>query len=175
MMLRSLVRLALVATGALLWPGAARAADVPPPAAPAPAWDSSQPAPPGYHVERKVNRGLVLAGSLLFGASYVGIVVPFLIVAANGTGAATSVLLPVVGPLPMVPAQFRGADSPAMVGGMLVLDALLQAAGAGMLIGGMVGKRVLVPGPSRGSAVHLLPVALRLGRNGAGVGLVGAF
>jgi hypothetical protein len=59
--------------------------------------------------------------------------------------------------------------------GLPALDALVQAAGAGMLIGGLVGKRVLVPGPARRTAVQLVPVPLRFGGNGAGLGVAGSF
>lgn len=150
-------------------------AQAPPALTSPPSWTPDQPAPPGYHVERKSNRGLVIAGSLLFGVSYVGVAVPLLIVASHGDGAAAFVVVPIAGPLPVASAQFRGTDAPAAVGGMLVLDALLQAAGAGMLIGGLVGKRVLVPGSARADEVTLSPVPLRFGRSGAGIGVAGAF
>jgi hypothetical protein len=147
----------------------------PPPPASTPPWNSSQPAPPGYHVERRINRGLVIAGSVVFGVAYVGIVIPLLIVAANGSPSAAVVTVPVGGPFYLVPANLRGANGVPAVAGMAVLDALVQAAGAGMLIGGIAGKRVLVPGPSPQSTVQLAPVPLRFGNGGAGIGIAGAF
>jgi hypothetical protein len=175
-MVRSLFVVALLATGTVLGSETAAQASPPSPEGPpevspsptsSPPWDSSQPAPPGYHVERRINRGLVIAGSLVFGAAYLGVVIPSLILAANRPPSAAAVTVPVGGALYFLPVPGGAAWA--------AFDALVQAAGAGMLIVGLTGKRVFVPGPSRRSAVQLVPVPLRFGSNGAGLGIVGAF
>jgi hypothetical protein len=156
-------------------PAPERAPEVPASPLSAPPWDSSQPAPPGYHVERRINRGLVIAGSVVFGAAYLGIVIPSLIIAANGSPAAAVVTVPVGGPFFYVAGALRGPDGVTTVAGLVVIDALVQAAGAGMLIGGLAGKRVLATGPSRRSAAELAPVPLCFGSKGVGIGIAGTF
>jgi hypothetical protein len=56
---------------------------------------------------------------------------------------------------------------------IFVADGVLQAAGAAMLIAGLVSpKRVMVPDDAK---VHIVPVPVRLGKAGAGVGIAGTF
>ena len=141
----------------------------------APPWDPSQPVPSGYHVERRTRLGLVIAGSVVFGVAYLGIVVPNLLIATSGNPSAAIVTVPVGRPFYHVVANLRDANGVYAVAGLTAFDALVQAAGAGMLIAGIVGTRVLVPGPARPSAVHLTLVPIRLEGRGAGVGIAGTF
>jgi hypothetical protein len=136
--------------------------------------------PSGYHVERKISRGLVIGGSVVFTAAYVSIVIPTLLLKNNGAPlpAAPLVTVPVGGPFVLVATLLSatGGENPnALIAGLVVLDVLVQAAGAGMLIGGIVGKPVLAPGPPRRSRVQVVPVPARLGDKGAGVALAGTW
>lgn len=162
-MLRSIAIVTLLSTGTLLCcEAAARAAP------PVPDGRSDLPPSPDYRVERRSNGWLILAGSLVLGTAHLGIVIPSLIIAANGTPSAAVVTIPIGGPLWYAPKS-------GTIGGLAVFDALVQAAGAGMLIGGIVGKRVLVPAGTPTSAARLLPVPLLFGRTGAGASVVGVF
>jgi hypothetical protein len=192
-MLRSLVAAAVFGAGTSLSSAATAQIFPPAPEAPPssePRWDPSQPPPPGYHVERKINRGLVIAGSVVFGAAYVSIVVPTFLIQVGGTQPRTggfttmplpgapAAILPVAGTLVLMVPLIQGAGGENPNGeliGLCVLDALVQAAGAGMLIGGLVGKSVLVPGPARARTSYVLPTPIRYGDRGAGLGLSGAF
>jgi hypothetical protein len=145
-----------------------------------PAWELGQPVPSGYHVERKINRGLIAGGAVVFAVAYVSIVIPTLIIQNNDAPlpGAPLVILPVGGAFvlmaPLVSAS-GGQNPNGIVIGLVVLDVLVQAAGAGMLIGGIVGKPVLAPGPPRRGAAQVFPVPVRLGSNGAGIGIAGTW
>jgi hypothetical protein len=100
-------------------------------------------APPGYHLETGVRKGLVIAGASMFGAGY-GISIA---VAASTEGDETAMPLyvPVVGPF-IVAAQVDyggqlGGLSVMFIGVPLVIDGLVQTAGATMLIAGVAAKR----------------------------------
>ncbi|MDI1442792.1 hypothetical protein [Polyangium sp. 6x1] len=99
--------------------------------------------PPGYVLEERVRKGLVIAGSVLFGTFY--------LFTAAGAAAAESnsapwgaLYVPVIGPFIVAGAgNFRGDAE--VVRPLFVLDGIIQAGGAAMLIAGIVAKqKVLV-------------------------------
>jgi hypothetical protein len=183
MKLRSLAAASLVTAGSLLCADAA-AQFLPSPsdgqggASPRPGepqlWNPRQSPPPGYHVERKVNRPFVIAGSVVFGVAYLGVVIPSFILVAHGTPSAALTTIPVGGPFYYVPG-FAKPQQPSILILPIALDAATQFAGVAMLSLAIMGKHVLVPGPPRPRAEQLLPVPLVFGRSGAGVGVAGAF
>lgn len=116
-------------------------------------WQDGDPVPVGYHPERRLRLGLLLAGATVFAVGYGGSVASAL---GSGNGANA---IPVVGPL------LRFELEPA-----LALSSAAQVVGVGLLIGGVVGRWVLVRDEQRSVEVH--PLFLP---NGAGVGLAGHF
>jgi hypothetical protein len=153
----------------------------------APTWASAedphapeaQIAPLGYHEVKQIRLGLVIAGASIFGTTYLATAVPSLIVAGQGAPEAAVGAIPVAGPFALLGLIFRpspsGDNNFDGVGfiPIFVADGLLQAAGAAMLIAGIVSpKRVMVPDNAK---VHIVPVTVRLGKAGAGVGVAGTF
>ena len=99
--------------------------------------------PPGYVLEERMRKGLVIAGSIVFGTFY-------LFTVAGATAAESSqapwgaLYVPVLGPFIVAAAgDFRGDSQ--IVRPLFVLDGIIQAGGAAMLIAGIVAKqKVLV-------------------------------
>ncbi len=97
--------------------------------------------PPGYKVQEKVRLGLVIPGSILFGVGYV----PAAFLGAGelsyGNAVGATLLIPVVGPFIAIGA----GPSAGPIAGIFIIDGLLQAAGAALLIPGLTSKnKVLV-------------------------------
>jgi hypothetical protein len=116
-------------------------------------WQDGDPVPPGYHPERRLRLGLLIAGAGVFVMAY-GLSVVSALGSGNGANA-----IPVVGPL------LRFEREPA-----LALSSAAQVVGVGLLIGGVVGRWVLVRDEQR--SVEVQPLILP---DGAGVGLAGRF
>jgi hypothetical protein len=138
------------------------------------------PVPGGYHVERRIRKGLVIAGSILFAIGYAPVAGTGVALAAGGDAGSVLGTVPVVGPLYYAYAVLKppppGVDNNCACVTFLapiLVDFAVQAAGASMLIAGLVGRPDVAPGVR--AATHVFPTPLHLGKNGAGVGLVGVF
>ena len=165
----------------------------PPPAAAAPPtpsysnvkneWHEGDPVPPGYHGEKQVYVPLVMAGAIQLGTSWLTLGVPpgAILLAAGSesscsgcTAAGATLLVPAVGPfLTMIVLGAYGEAQP--VGYVLLtVDGLIQGAGLGMLIAGLVMQEdVLVRAPG-GPDVVIKPMA-SVGAQGGVAGLSGSF
>lgn len=106
--------------------------------------------PPGYHVETRMRRGPVIAGAVMLGAGY-GIAAA---VGASSVGESSEdellpLFIPIVGPFITVGSLDFSGDFGGLgfilIGLPLILDGLLQAAGAIALTAGITSpKQVLV-------------------------------
>jgi hypothetical protein len=140
--------------------------------------------PAGYHVESRLNKGLIIAGSSVLGASYV-ISVGF---AAGGQLQDPEPLyIPIAGPFIQAAvvggqpsedldrcSEWCGLDDTVrdITAALLVVDGIVQTAGALMLIAGLdSSKRVLVRDGIGGVPLTIAPMSL--GRGGFGLGLAG--
>jgi hypothetical protein len=167
-----LAAVCLAASAVTLAPARASAEDPHPPEA--------QIAPLGHHEVKQIRLGLVIAGASIFGTTYLATAVPSLVVAGGGSPEAAVGAIPVAGPFALLGLILRPppsrTDNNLDVGGFIpifVTDGILQAAGAAMLIAGIVSrKRVMVPDDAK---VHIVPVPVRVGKAGAGVGIAGTF
>jgi hypothetical protein len=147
-------------------------------------WEPGSPIPPGYKEVTKYRTGLVIGGAVTFGVVWIPTaVVTSFVVAAGGTATrAWPLFIPVVGPFISIGTLGLGgsgcaggnAGLCALADFWLVFDGLVQAAGAGMLIGGLAApKHVLVP---LGSAkIDVRPTPLSFGKSGTGFGFTGTF
>jgi hypothetical protein len=131
-------------------------------------WQEGMPIPHGYHQETRARRGLVIAGSIVFGVTYI---YTSLIAAAgeesSGQNELGSLWVPVLGPF----MQMAETDSP-LGNYVLLLDGLAQAAGVTMLVAGLVYPRhVLV----RNDLASMTVVPMKIGMEGSGLGVVGRF
>ena len=125
--------------------------------------------PPGYTVDSRIRRGLVIGGAVTFGVPW------FLSAMIASIGDSVSresglwpLYIPALGPfIAMGTLDAEGAGT-----FWLALDGLAQSGGIAMLIAGIVAQeKRLVRSNEVGSSVTVMP--LRFGPNGAGLGLVG--
>ncbi len=131
--------------------------------------------PPGYRTGTRVRKGLVIGGSVMLGVGYLlSIITAGFGQLANDIGSAGTkdfgpLLIPVAGPW-----IGMGTTHPS-TGGVFGLAFLgvTQAAGLGMLIGGIAApKTVLVRNEVLGMRVTVAP---QLGASSAGMGVIGSF
>jgi hypothetical protein len=128
--------------------------------------------PPGYHPQSRPRVGLAVAGAAIFGGTY------FFTAVGGGAalqqdkneGSHTSdavLFIPVAGPF------IRAIDNDSLSSLLLVVDGLLQTAGAAMLLGGFLAtKTVLVRDDYAKRTIIPMPIVFA---NGAGAGVVGRF
>ncbi|WP_437302531.1 hypothetical protein [Sorangium sp. So ce388] len=180
--------------------GQARADDAPPPAAPpvqeqvllppqaapppgyyadpgAPAagpkvlpWSEGEPVPLGYHREKRVRKGLVISGAIVFGTVYLFTAIGGADAVYRGSSGYAALFVPCAGPfLTLATTQQHSLER---VG--LVVDGLVQITGAALLLPGLlVPKTVLVRHDV--SKAFVLPAPMSFGPDSAGLGLVGRF
>lgn len=146
-------------------------------------WEEGDPVPRGYRAVPRMRTGLVIAGAVTFGVTYLttalaGAAVNDISLATGGTGRSAKLLLiPVFGPFTML-----GSTISATGQFFLVLDGLVQAAGVGMFATGLAWPRmVLVPsgradisGEKAPPKLEISPVPMTVG-SGNGVGILGRF
>jgi hypothetical protein len=135
-------------------------------------WEEGQPIPHGYHPETRVRKGAVLTGALLFGIPYLysafaASVGSDVASSSNGKNEAAALYVPVLGPF-----IETGVSSSATVNYILVLDGLAQAAGAGLLIYGLVSPKTILV---RNDLAMVTVTPMHLGKDGSGLGLFGRF
>jgi hypothetical protein len=131
-------------------------------------WRDGDPIPWGYHREERVRKGAVVSGSILFGITY-GY---SLLVAAIGEdidsddNGAAPLAIPILGPF----ITMKNSDS-ASLNYLLALDGLAQAAGAALLIHGIVSPRAVLVRNDLGVAFAPAP----MGKDGQGLMMMGRF
>jgi hypothetical protein len=133
-------------------------------------WQEGEPIPYGYHHELRARKGMVIAGSVLFGvtylvSAYVGAIGSD--VADGGRNQTGWMFFPVLGPF----LEWSETDSTTLRY-MLALDGLAQAAGVTMLICGLIYPRHLLV---RNDLASATVVPMKIGMDGSGLGLVGRF
>jgi hypothetical protein len=133
-------------------------------------WEEGQPIPYGYHHETRPRKGMVIAGSVVFGvlyliSAYSGAIGDDL--ANGGENKAGWMFLPVLGPF----LEWSETDSTTLRY-MLALDGLAQAAGVTMLVCGLLYPRHLLV---RNDLASMTITPMKIGMEGSGFGLVGRF
>lgn len=137
-------------------------------------YEEGEPIPPGYVVEKRIRRGPVVAGSIVFGTAYLlGLLVASADDYSNETG---WLIVPVLGPWLTLATRNDGCSNDFSsqdycsndddgVRTLLTLDGLTQATGAVLFIWGVASRtKWLVP---QDQAFRLAPARL-----GSGYGLV---
>jgi hypothetical protein len=130
-------------------------------------WQQGNPIPYGYHPVTRARRGLVIAGSIVFGATYLYTAALASESPSSSRGDESWLYLPVLGPL----VQMTQTDS-RWGTGVLTLDALAQAAGVAMFISGFVFPRTILV---RNDLASMTVVPMKIGLDGSGLGFVGRF
>ena len=130
-------------------------------------WQPGTPIPYGYHPATRARRGLVVAGAIVFGATYFYTALELDSPGSSGGNEPGWLWIPVLGPL----VQMTQDDS-SLGNGALTLDALAQAAGVAMLVAGFVYPRTLLV---RNDFASMTVAPMRIGLEGSGLGVVGRF
>jgi hypothetical protein len=141
-------------------------------------YDDGDPIPPGYRVVKQRRRGLIIAGSIVVGVPWVfGVTAATADNFQDGTG---FLVVPVLGPWLMLATSARDNCSPndglcssskSGERAVLVLDGLVQAAGATMFFAGMLVPRLRLV--RNDVVVSVIP--MELGHGAHGLGAVGTF
>ena len=135
------------------------------------------PIPPGYHVEERMRIGLVVGGSITFGVFYL----PSLMYGVQHSEPYNRwLVVPVLGPLLSIGSRKKCSSDTDCIGEgfidfFLVFDFIGQAAGAGMLLPGVLAtKKVLVRNDTvMGQKVEWTLAPTTFGGRGAGLGVQG--
>jgi hypothetical protein len=138
-------------------------------------WQEGEPIPAGYHPVQRTRKGAVIGGAVTFGVLYFISV----LIAAVGADTATAthsnndvagLFVPVVGPfITMTQSSSATADV------FLAIDGAAQAAGAILLVYGLTTPQTVLVRDAKLSPPPLFARPLLLGKDGAGLGLVGSF
>jgi hypothetical protein len=146
-------------------------------------WEPGDPVPRGYRAVPRIRTGLVVAGAVTFGVTYlttalIGAAVSDVRTATGSFDRSSKLLMiPLFGPFTLLGSTVSATGQ---LG--LVLDGLVQAAGIGMFVTGLVWpKLTLVPagyGENKVDAppkLEITPMPMPMGVAGGGMGLVGKF
>lgn len=132
-------------------------------------WPEDEPAPAGYHWAKRVRKGPIIAGSVLFGSVYL---LNVLIGAAGQTAGQSAfewLYVPAIGPF----IEISNSSSP--IGTVsLIIDGAAGSAGLALLIWGLTSPASVLLRNQIGTP-RVMPVPMVLGRNGSGMGVVGTF
>lgn len=122
-------------------------------ATPPPYYESPPPGgvPPGFHFEERPRKGLVIAGSVVFGALYTASAIPGAM-SLSEPNALNWLLVPVAGPIVLSASMFGHSGDFAglstIFGIILIVDGVGQLAGLAMLTAGLAAtEQHLAPGP----------------------------
>ena len=140
-------------------------------------WEEGEPIPPGYHTHSHVRVGLIVGGAVTFGLTYLTTALAGALVSdignatncGNSCSSAKPLLVPLVGPFIVLPHSDTATGS-----FFLVFDGLVQAAGIGMLIGGIAAPKVDLVRDEVGT-IKVQPTPLVFDNKGAGFGFKGTF
>ena len=141
-------------------------------------YEDGDPVPPGYHVDTKIRKGLVIGGAATFGALYLLTALSAAVVqsAADSVGDDADEVIPLYIP---VAGPFVAMATLEAEGGGIVALALLgvgQAAGLGMLITGLAAQKTELVRNDVGAVqkprIRLAPTA---GKGQPGMSVVGSF
>ncbi len=134
-------------------------------------YDEGDPIPPGYHVDTRIRKGLVVGGAVAFGVCYF---FSALVAAAGqdssngGSNNESALWIPAIGPF------IQMANNSSAIGNVfLVIDGIAQAGGLAMLVGGLVSPKTVLVRNDLG--FHVTPMPMQMGKNGGGFGLAGTF
>jgi hypothetical protein len=145
-------------------------------------WEEGEPIPPGYHPVSRIRKGLVIGGAITFGTIYLTNVLTAAIASdtcnavggCSGTGNNLAALyVPVIGPFIQM-----GSTHSATGNFFLVMDGLLQAGGVAMFVAGLAAPKVVLVRNDLAKAppkLQITPIPLSFGKDGGGLGFVGAF
>jgi len=128
-----------------------------------------EPVPDGYHAEVRARRGLIAAGSVVFGSLYLlSAYAAALSADSHSESSMGALFIPCIGPF----AAMVGNTS--STGNLtLVVDGLGQIAGVSMLIGGLLSPKTVLVRNDLGLTIRPAPIVA--GRAGTGLGVVGTF
>lgn len=133
-------------------------------------YEEGQAIPPGYHLETRARRGLVIGGAVTFGVTYLlSAFVASIAMDSGGGDEFGPLLIPVAGPFVTVgTAESEGSGTFA-----LVLDGLAQAGGVAMFVAGLVSEEEYLL--RNDAAVPRFTVTpMRLGSDSFGLGVRGS-
>lgn len=140
------------------------------------------PIPPGYHLETRARRGLVIAGAVVTGVPWaLGVTIAGGSDFPNHSG---WLLLPAVGPwLTLLTRNESNCSSSSTtndvcdsgVKTVLIMDGLMQTAGTVMFIAGLASPKVVVARDLVGSNLNLRFNPAPIGRQGYGAVISGTF
>lgn len=145
-------------------------------------WEEGEPIPPGYHPVSRIRKGLVIGGAITFGTIYLTNVLTAAVASdtcnslggCSGSGSNLSALyVPVIGPFIQM-----GSTHSATGNFFLVMDGLLQAGGVAMFVAGLAAPRMVLVRNDLAKAppkLQITPIPLSFGKDGGGLGFVGAF
>jgi len=132
-------------------------------------YEEGDPIPPGYRLDSRVRKGLVIGGAVTFGVPwFFSAMIASIVDSGSIRSDAWPLFIPALGPfIAMGTLDSEGAGT-----FWLALDGVAQAGGLAMLIAGIVAqeKRLVRIGES-GASMTLTP--MQLGQGGMGFGLVG--
>jgi hypothetical protein len=135
-------------------------------------WNEGEPIPTGYHPVQRVRKGAIIGGAVPFGILYFISALTAAVAHDANQGrdhSADGLFVPVAGPFITMP-----QTSSATANVFLALDGLGQAAGAALVIYGLVSPQTVLLRDDVGAA-RLLPHPILVGRGGAGLGWGGTF
>ncbi|CAN5922837.1 hypothetical protein BH11MYX4_BH11MYX4_13030 [soil metagenome] len=135
-------------------------------------YEDGEPVPHGYHADTRVRTGLVVGGAVTFGVMYLfSVLAGSIINDANKYSSDHTrgdfLFVPVVGPFLQMTNTSTSSGTT-----MLAIDGLAQAAGATMLIVGVMSPRTVLV---RNDLAEVRVTPMQVGEKGSGVGLVGTF
>ena len=133
------------------------------------AYEEGDPIPPGYRVDSRIRKGLVIGGAVTFGVPWF---FSAMIASIGDSLSRSSDLWPLYIPAlgPFIAMGTLETEGPGTF--WLAVDGLAQSGGIAMLIAGIVAQeKRLVRSTEHDVSVTVMP--LRFGPHGAGLGLVG--
>jgi hypothetical protein len=136
-------------------------------------WSDGEPIPDGYHRSTRVRRGPIIGGAVTFGSLYL----LSILAAASAQDSARSegsnsspdaaLYVPGIGPFIQMVSTTSATSNV-----VLAVDGLAQSAGIALLIYGLTSPRTILV---RNDFAQAAVVPIALGREGAGLGVVGRF
>jgi hypothetical protein len=113
-----------------------------------------QPIPSGYHLEQRKRKGIFIAGATTLGLAHLASILPATVLVIAGVGGGAALFFPVAGPFVTL-ASINGLNTLSTT--LFVADGLIQTAGLGMMIAGLIMKKPILVKDR--VALDLLPLA----------------